>query len=193
MTVQQLRRFLRQLTERHFTNAEVSYTNEKRTKSTLPIVTLSLGNIQMSDHACELWRDGKSVKYHPSTAKLEVNLYTPGIPYEGSGCVVYENSACDEIAAFCHYLEYPSTQNLLTAAGVSMLPEGPIIDVTEILGDIEPEYRAMIEFAILFTQVVTDPYAQEGDCCREIDATGYFTEVEFQQITTESEENHGND
>lgn len=138
----------------------------------------------MSTHPCERWLDGAAVKSHPSTSILEVNLYTPGIAEEsGSGRNVYENSAVDELTGFCHYLEFPSTENLLTLAELSVLLEGNVVDVTAILDGIEPEFRAMAEFKIGFTQTVTDPYAHEGT--DDIDATGWFNDVD---ITDESED-----
>jgi hypothetical protein len=147
-------------------------------KLDLPFITLQLKNLSMSTHPVTQWMEGEVVKSHPSTAMLEINLYSPGVPvHSGAGVVIYRNSARDELAGFCHFLEFPSTENLLLELGISILLEGSVLDVTAILDGIDSEYRAMAEFSVDFTQTVEDPYASDGD--GDIQATGYFTEVEI--------------
>jgi len=208
MTVMELRSFLRQLAETHFRTYKVGFADEKRTKPTPPFVTLKLGSVTMSTHPIIQWIDGAAIKTHPSSVKLEVNVYSPGVPVEtASGVVPYQNSACDEMTGFCHYLEYPKTENTLFDAGVSIVLEGPVRDITAILDGIEPEYRAMAEFTVDFTQTVSDPHAfavsaggggagtgnpggsvgNGGDGSDEgagtdADFTGYFTSVQIEEM-----------
>jgi len=137
----QLRSFLRQLAESHFRAPyKVIFADEKRTKHKPPFLMLKLGSVNMSTHPITQWIDGAAVKTHPSSVKLEANLFSPGVPDEtASGAAPYQNSACDELTAFCHYLEYPATENALFEAGVSIVLEGPVRDITAILDGVEPQ------------------------------------------------------
>jgi len=195
MTIQQLRQNLLQLVKLHFgPKYNVYYADEKRTRPQLPIVTLKLKNAGMTTHPNEEWRDGATVKSHSSTAMLEINLFTPGAQADpDAGRDAYQNSACDELTGFCHYLEYPATEVFLFQNDLAVELEGKVLDVTAILDGIEPEFRAMAEFTVDFTQTVTDPNAKEfmdgctcagGSAGRNENFTGYFTSVEI----TETEE-----
>jgi hypothetical protein len=194
MTVMQLRSFLRQLAEGYFHEpCKVGFADEKRTKKTPPFLLLKLGSVKMSTHPIIQWNDGAAVKTHPSSVMLEVNYFSPGVPVEtASGVVPYQNSACDEMMGFCHYLEYPLTENALYEAGVSIVLEGPVRDISAILDEVSPEYRAMAEFTVDFTQTVSDPCAFEGtgpggdggtDGTGGVgaDFTGYFTTVKIDE------------
>jgi hypothetical protein len=198
MTVMQLRSFLLQLAEQHFRLPyTVCFADEKRTKPKPPLVTLKLGSVTMSTHPIIEWKDGAVVKTHPSSVMLEINLYSPGVPVEtASGVVPYQNSACDELTGYCLYLEYPATENVLFDAGVSILLNPPVRDVTAILDGVEPECRAMAEFTVDFVQTIADPKAYSGGGTGgaggddgedgTTDATGYFTAVEIEEEETEA-------
>jgi len=164
----------------------VIFADEKRTKPKAPFLKLRLGDVSMSTHPIIQWRDGVVVKTHPSSVMLEANLFSPGVPVKtASGVVPYQNSACDELVGFCHYLEYPATEDALYNADVSILLEGRVRDITAILDEVAPEFRAMAEFAVDFTQTVSDPNVDNGD--GNLDATGYFISVEIENETEDSQ------
>jgi len=186
VTTLQLKLCLLRLVKRHFKSYDVRWANVKYVKPSPPCIFLKLGSVSMSTHAVTKVIDGAEVKSYASTAMLEINLYSPGMPEQTEGgAVQYQNTAVDELTGFCISLDYPSTEALLFDWGVQMLLENRVLDVTAILDGIEPEYRAMAELRIDFTQTVTDPYAQEEQATDDIDATGWFEDVE---ITDESED-----
>ena len=183
MTVMSLRQCLQMLVERRFPGYTVYYADAKRTKPKPPYITLKLKDAGMSTHPNEEWRDGASAKSHPSTAMLEINLYTPGVQINtDAGRGIYQNSAVDELTGFCLYLEFPATEVFLFETDLSIELEGKVRDVTAILDCVEPEFRAMAEFLVDFTSDVTDPFANEDGIWgngQEVIATGYFTSVEI--------------
>jgi len=171
----------------------VRWANHKYVKPIPPSVILKLGSVTMSSHPSVQVIDGATVKSYPSWSILEVNLYSPGVPEEenpGAGVVQYQNSACDELAGFCIFLDYPSTEALLFEQEFSLLPEGPVRDITAILDGIEPEFRAMAEFRVDFVMTITDPYAFDGTepdgSENGIDATGWFEDVEITNRSDDS-------
>jgi hypothetical protein len=180
MTVQELKEAIYELVKRFSPSYKLRWANGKNTKVNPPCIVLHLKSVTMSTHPIVSVKDGALIKSHPSTAIFEINLYTPGkiLPVT-SGLVPYENTACDELAAFCHYLEYPHTENFQILHDISVLQQGTIIDVTSILDGIEPEYRAMIELSVDFVQNTEDPYAHAGN--ENGTATGYFETVEINE------------
>jgi len=186
VTTLQLKSCLRQLVKRHFPAYDVRWANVKYVKPEPPCIILKLGHVSMATHSVVQTVDGAERKSYASTAMLEINLYSPGLPEQmETGAVQYQNTACDELTGFCISLDYPATHNIIFGWGIQMLLENRVFDITAILDGVEPEYRAMAEFKIDFTQTVTDPYAQEEQATEDIDATGWFDDV---GITDESED-----
>jgi len=194
VTVTQLRSFLLQLIRKHFVSPyTVYFTDEKRTRPKKPYVTLKLGTVKMSTHPIVQWIDGVIVKSHPSAVKLEINLFSPGVPVKEAGVTLYQNSACDELTGLCLYFENPETEDALLDAAVSLLLEDVVRDISTILDGVEPDYRAMAEFVVDFTQTVSDPRAKkkvgsegggEGGTGSEgeyVNATGFFEATEINE------------
>jgi hypothetical protein len=180
MTAQELKAAIFELAQRFDQRYKIRWANAKATKPAPPCMVLNLKSVTASTHPVVSIENGAVVKSHPSTALLEVNLYTPGKPVAvSSGLVPYENTACDELTAFCNFLEYPDTENFQISRDVSVLPRGAVLDVTAILDNMEPEYRAMAEFSVDFVQSTEDPYARSGK--DGVGATGYFETVEINE------------
>lgn len=124
MTIRQLRQALRQLAQEYFRDREVFFADEKRGGPGAPFVELRLRSVAMSTHPCVRIERGTVVKSHPGTALLEMNLYGPVEPGEDPGAIDPEDTAMEELAGFCHYLEYPSTENFLFQNDISLVLEG---------------------------------------------------------------------
>lgn len=154
MTIGELRKVLQNVVKRYFTGASVKWINKNNTKPVGPLVTLQLGNVRRELFSILENRQGRAVKLYHSRAMLDVNLYTPGrIGKAQSGMVSRaENTALNDLQDFVSYMDSDFTAALLDAADVTVLPEGPAMDVSELIDSVEYEYRAMQQFTVDFIQ-----------------------------------------
>lgn len=154
MTVGELRKVLYDVVKQYFVGAAVKWTNENSTKPAGPLVTLQLGNVRRELFSIVENRQGHPVKLYHSHAMLDINLYTPG----GMGKAVpgmrprVENTAVNDMQDFMSYMDSDYAMALLDAADVTVLPEGPTMDVSELIDSTQYEYRAMQQFTVEFIQ-----------------------------------------
>lgn len=154
MTVGELREAIRGLVKRYFAGAAVRWIDENNVRPTGPLVTLQLRNIQRERFPIVENRQGHPVKLWHTRAMLDVNLYTPG----GVSAVQpgirprAENTAVSDMQAFVSYMDSDYVYGVLGPQDVTILPEGPTQDVSELIDNSKYEYRAMQEFTMDFIQ-----------------------------------------
>lgn len=154
MTIGELREVIHEVVKRYFTGASVKWMNENTTKPTGPLVTLQLGNVRRELFSIMDNRQGRPVKLYHSRAMLDVNLYTPGGVGKAKPGIRprAENTALNDLQDFVDYMDSDYAMGLLDAADVTVLPEGPTMDVSELIDSAQYEYRAMQQFTVEFTQ-----------------------------------------
>lgn len=154
MTVGELREAIREIVKRYFAGAAVKWIDENNVRPTGPLVTLQLRNIQWELFAILENRQGHPVKLWHTRAMLDVNLYTPG----GVSAVQpgirprADNTAVSDMQDFVSYMDSDYVYGVLGPQDVTVLPEGPTQDVSELVDNAKYEYRAMQEFTVDFIQ-----------------------------------------
>ena len=154
MTVGELREAIREIVKRYFAGAAVKWIDENNVRPTGPLVTLQLRNIQRELFAILENRQGHPVKLWHTRAMLDVNLYTPG----GVSAVQpgirprADNTAVSDMQDFVSYMDSDYVYGMLGPQDVTILPEGPTQDVSELVDNAKYEYRAMQEFTVDFIQ-----------------------------------------
>lgn len=154
MTVGELREAIREIVKRYFAGAAVKWIDENNVRPTGPLVTLQLRNIQRERFPIVENRQGHPVKLWHTRAMLDVNLYTPG----GVSAVQpgirprADNTAVSDMQDFVSYMDSDYVYGVLGPQDVTVLPEGPTQDVSELVDNAKYEYRAMQEFTVDFIQ-----------------------------------------
>ena len=208
MRVSQAKELFRSLTVRYFTGAEVTFTRQSRVaKPQLPLVTLTIGNVQRPlDPPCK-WIDGEPVGYYPSRLSIQVDLFTHGAPVnddETGETVAYENTAMDDMLAFADFLGSPYVVGWCHRNDTTVLIDGEIRDLTGLVNDNNYEFRAQMSVLFFFTQqtvghaaVLSESSVQEDDIIPKFEQTssgggsedlaketaGYFTSAEIKEET----------
>lgn len=154
MTVGELREAIREIVKRYFAGAAVKWIDENNVRPTGPLVTLQLRNIQRELFAILENRQGHPVKLWHTRAMLDVNLYTPGGVSAAQPGIRprADNTAVSDMQDFVSYMDSDYVYGVLGPQDVTVLPEGPTQDVSELVDNAKYEYRAMQEFTVDFIQ-----------------------------------------
>lgn len=202
MTVRELRRHIEKMCCLYF-RFPPAWTGRDRVAKQLPALLLSLRNIQTAQFPHVEWRDGIEVYSYPTTALLEVNLYTKGMcgESEKGKMGIRENTAVDDLAAFSLFLQSQAATELNVEADVAIVPNGTVTDISSILDSGQNSYRAMAEFSVSFLQTTQDavevldakgcPVAAASDIRVEElmeKEAGYFMTVEIRERKEENAE-----
>lgn len=182
MDISELRELFYGRTADFFNGYEVVFTNQSRTaKPTVPLVTVSFGPSRRQIFPLYLVEDGNPEAHYPSRVSITVDLFTNGKPVtEGGQVVAYENSAVDELIAYCDYLNSISTTEWASQHNFVLIVENDTQDLTGVVNDNNYEYRAR--------QEITAYYMHDAD--KKADYSGYFTRanVSYDILETEKEE-----
>mgnify|MGYP005765074875 CR=1 FL=1 len=202
MTVRELRRHIEKMCCLYF-RFPPAWTGRDRVAKQLPALLLSLRNIQTAQFPHVEWRDGVEIYSYPTTALLEINLYTKGScgESEKGKMGIRENTAVDDLAAFSLFLQSQAATELNVEADVAIVPNGTVTDVSSILDSGQNSYRAMAEFSVSFLQTTQDavevldakgcPVAAASDIRVEElmeKEAGYFMTVEIRERKEENAE-----
>lgn len=144
----QVKRTLFTITSEYFSGATVDMANTKRAKKTKPLVTMRFGTAHTTTFPVEKVLDGELCSCYPSTAKLEVQLFTDGALLPNGA---RENTAVGDLT---DYVNYMTSKLMVTEFGrhdLTILTAGPVQEVSTIINDTSYEYRAMVEFDVNFT------------------------------------------
>lgn len=148
MTYTEMKRAVYEITTAYFTGATVEMANTKSTKKGKPLVKLAFGPAQETKFPVERFLDGELCSFYPTTAKLEVQLFTNGLRLQNGAM---ENTAVGDLTDYVHYMMSEMVTNELVLQNISMMVAGPVRDMTAIINDVSYEYRALVEFDISFT------------------------------------------
>ena len=124
--------------------------NTKRAKKTKPLVTMRFGTAHTTTFPVEKVLDGELCSCYPSTAKLEVQLFTDGALLPNGA---RENTAVGDLTDYVNYMRSEMVTQRLSKDYISILPAGDVQDVTAIINDSSYEYRAMVEFDLSYTTI----------------------------------------
>lgn len=153
----ELKKYIESLVQSYFQAANVIWSSEVSTKPRLPAVMLRLSNMRMGTFAVEAFLDGEIVWQYPSSAILEINVFTAGVAVPGT--IGMDNTALADINEFCKYIGSPEMTDVLAMNDLAFTVNGPINDIPKLLGTTDYEYRAMVEYLIDFTQTVSGIYS----------------------------------
>lgn len=148
MTYTEMKRAVYGITTAYFTGAAVEMANTKSAKKGKPLVKLAFGPAQSTQFPVEQFIDGELCSFYPTTAKLEVQLFTNGFKLPNGAM---ENTAVGDLTDYVNYMMSEMVTNELNLQNLSMLVAGPVQDMTTIINDVSYEYRAMVEFNVSFT------------------------------------------
>ena len=148
MTYTEMKRSVYGITAAYFSSATVEMANTKSTKKGKPLIKLAFGPAQSTQFPVEQFIDGELCSFYPTTAKLEVQLFTNGSRLPNGAM---ENTAVGDLTDYVNYMMSEMVTNELNTQNLSMLVAGPVQDVTAIINDVSYEYRAMVEFNVNFT------------------------------------------
>lgn len=111
-----------------FAGASVIWAEQTNTTPPLPYVTLKMGGVGRNRAPVED-KDDFNHRYYPSSATLEINLYTAGKPVaagdgtEDPGTMGstdnHVNTAVSDLTEFFNYLESEYTTDYLTGKGLT--------------------------------------------------------------------------
>lgn len=146
MNYTEVTRVLYSYAQRYFTGATVTMANTRQVKKTKPLVTLEFGPQISSQFPVESDLDGELCRFHPTSMKLEVQLFTNGRPLSNGAP---ENTAVADLTDFAMFMVSEMVTEEL-GGDISVLVDGPVQDVSAIINDASYEYRAMVEFTVSY-------------------------------------------
>lgn len=156
MRVSQVKELFRQLTKTYFAGATVTFTRQSRAaKSNVPLVTITLGNVNRPLHPVYTEVDGVQVGSYLSRISITVDLFTHGEPVidDATGvAVAYENTAMDDMLAFADFLGSQYVIEWCRVNDVSVCVDGDVMDVTGLVNDNNYEFRSRLNVMFYFTQ-----------------------------------------
>lgn len=153
MDVSEARKVMYDLTKFYFQNAVVAYAKQSfRVKPTMPLVTLSFGNVNRPMNPPVKWIDGRPVSLYPCTMMVQIDLFTKGKQIDVAGSTsVMENTAANDMLKFADFLNADYAIAYCHEHDIAIVLTSAVQDLTDILNDTNYEYRAMIEVELRFT------------------------------------------
>ena len=155
MRVYQAKELFRQLTKSYFSSATVAFTRQSRVaKSQTPLVSITPGNVKRQLHPTYKMQGGVQVGSYLSRISMTVDLFTNGAPViddETGKTVAYENTAMDDMLAFADFLSSQYAIEWCNHNDVSILIEGDVQDLTDLVNDNNYEFRSRLNVKFYFT------------------------------------------
>lgn len=154
MKVSELKVMFRQLIERYFTGATVTYTKQSfRTKPKAPLVTLSTGSVNRPLNPPTKIIDGHPVSFYPASMPIQIDLFTHGRQMEVAAgyTPVVENTAEDDLIGFADFLNSDYVIQWCHERDIAIVVPNTVQDLTGLINDTNYEFRAMLEIMVYFT------------------------------------------
>jgi len=170
MRVSDAKELFRQLVKEYFTDASVIFANQSRTpKPKLDLVTMLFGNVNRPVAPNYAVIDGELAGHYLSKISADIDFFTHGTPVylasadgasltNGTGQAtayespaVFENTAMDTMLAFADFLNSEYTVEWCSKHDMSILTDGDVQDLTNIVNDTTYEYRARLPVQLYFT------------------------------------------
>jgi hypothetical protein len=161
MTQDDLADLLREMTERYFAGATVTWGRAKTVKPIGSLVLLGFKSLSRNTFPdMELIGETMKSTYQASTV-FEVNLFTRGkaLSAEENMSTPRKNTAMGDMAAYISYVNSPLNTEWLAGRDVCVMPKGDIQDLTALTNGTNWEYRAMAEFDVMYAQSALNGWA----------------------------------
>lgn len=171
MKASEAKELFRMRAQGFFDGYEVVFANQSRTaKPAIPLVTIAFGNVKRPQAPTYTISDGEAQGHYLSRLSIVVDLFTNGKPItdEDGKIAAYENTAMDEMLAFCDFVNGMNTAEWCQANNLSVLIESDAQDLTGAVNDNNYEYRARQEMYLYFMQDTDSSVT---------DNVGYFSDV----------------
>lgn len=143
----------RQITMQYFSGATVIFSNQSRmAKPELGLVVITPGQVKRNSMPNYELVDNTLVGCYQNRISMTVDLFTHGAAVVENGrTVAYENTAMEDILAYCDYLNSPFVTDWSHRNDVSILIDGDAQDLTGAVNDNNYEFRARVVLAYYFT------------------------------------------
>lgn len=154
MTVAELKRLLKELTELYFTGATVTYTKQSfAVKPTKPLVTITLGSVDRPLNPPMKVIDGRPVALYPATMPVQIDLFTQGRQTEiGPGYTpIVEDTAEDDMLGFASFLNSEYVIQWCHRHDLALVVPPTVQNLTGLINDTNYEFRSMLEISARFT------------------------------------------
>lgn len=163
MNLGEIKRLLYEAVLRYHPKAAIVWEKTKGVTPRPPYITLGYHNLNRA--LFTLSDDDGIHRYYNYSLTFEVNLYTDGreLTEDGEGIGAYENTAVEDLEEFVRFLDSEEMTDELARHGVTILVEPPIRDLSELIGDIRFQYRAMAEFTVSFMGASDGRYGISGN------------------------------
>lgn len=156
MRATEVKELFRDLTQRYFAGAWVTFSRQSRAaKPETPLVSITPGNVKRPLNPAYENAGGEMLGYYPSRIQMTVDLFTRGkavVDDETGKTVAYENTAVDDMLAFADFLNSPHTVDWSNTHDVTLLIEGDVQDLTGLVNDNNYEFRSRLVVMLYFTQ-----------------------------------------
>lgn len=156
MTLSELKKLLKQLTQMYFAGATVTYAKQSfLAKPDNPLVTLTTGSVSRSRDPPVKIIEGTPVAFYPASVPVQIDLFTHGQQTEiAPGYTpIAENTAEDDMLAFENFLNSPFVTQWCHQHDIAIVVPSTVQDLTGLIHDTNYEFRAMLEIAVYFTMV----------------------------------------
>lgn len=156
MTLSELKKLLKQLTQMYFAGATVTYARQSfLAKPDSPLVTLTTGSVNRPRDPPMKMIDGTPVCFYPASVPVQIDLFTNGRQMDvASGYTpIAENTAEDDMLAFEDFLNSPFVTQWCHQHDIAIVVPSTVQDLTGLVHDTNYEFRSMLEIAVYFTMV----------------------------------------
>ena len=153
MTYRQLRVALEKLVGSYFGTATIMWGKVKAVAPHTPLILLNLGDINRHYLPINETVNGVPLQVYASTTRLQVDLYTKGLPTSTEACIMAanENTAVYDLTEFVNFLNSGFSDEWCGENDVSLLANR-VSDLTALINDTTWDYRAFTEVEVSFTQ-----------------------------------------
>ena len=156
MRAQTARELFREITQSYFDSGTVIFSFQSRVeKKDVPLVVLTPGPVRRPYMPNDMIVNGVVVGCYESKFNVTIDLFTHGLAVidpDSRKIVGYENSAMNDMLAFCDYLNSRYVTNWLSLNDAAVLVDGDVQDVSGVINETNYEYRSRINVSLNFTE-----------------------------------------
>lgn len=151
-TVLGLKDTLINLFKPYWNGAIVAWAMQGAPKPEDPLILLKMGTVKTATFPDEMVDDNGEVHYqYPSSVILEINFFSNGtIANPESEYSSKINTTESDLLEFVKYLKTPLAMEACKAENISIMLYSDVVDASEILNELDYEYRAMVELKVDF-------------------------------------------
>jgi len=154
MTEREMKALFLSLVKTYFGKADVIWGRSKIVHPVHPVVCLMAGPLVRNYLPVTLQADGIPINCYPTKVTVQIDLFTKGAMLSDDDGVTAarENTAVDDMMDFLNFIGSAYTSDWCYEHDMSILENGPVRDLTQLINDTSWDYRAMTELDVYFTQ-----------------------------------------